>query len=276
MNSGLSIIIVNWNTLGHLRNCLAGICEPDAEVIVVDNGSTDGSCEMCAAEFPAVKLLRNCENVGFAKANNLGARSAKGRILCFLNSDTLPRPGFFTALATELRNYSADLAGPQLVYPDGEYQDSSSRPFPTPRLGLLRNLRFLGCRFPSGTRCTCPQGGPQPAEVISGACMMITAEAFGLVNGWPEEYFMYAEDDALCIRAHKLGLKALFAPNLKLVHLGCGSSKGGSVISRLHWNLRSYRSMVFLFRRQYGTLSGFCYALQYPLHLLSLLSRKLY
>lgn len=276
MNGRLSIIIVNWNTRGHLRNCLSGICDPVAQVIVVDNGSTDGSVEMCRLEFPSVILIQNHKNVGFGKANNLGARHATGSILCFLNSDTLPSSGFFSALARELRTHSADLVGPKLVSPNGEYQVSSSRPFPTPRLGLIRNLRFLGYRSPGETRHVTPQGGTQPAEVISGACLMITAEAFALLNGWPEEYFMYAEDDALCIRAHALGLKVFFAPKLKLVHLGCGSSKGLGVISRLKGNLQSYRSMVHLIRRQYGAVSGFCYAMQYPLHVLSLISRKLY
>src|SRR5438309_11123250 len=101
----VSIIVVNYNTLGLLRDCLASLMRTEGkacEVIVVDNASADGSAAMVEKEFSAVRLVRNQQNVGFAKANNQGMKLAKGKYLLLLNSDTIARPGALDAMSAFL------------------------------------------------------------------------------------------------------------------------------------------------------------------------------
>jgi GT2 family glycosyltransferase len=92
----ISIIIVSWNAKGHLINCLNSLSNPRGftqEIIVIDNGSSDGSVEIIENQFPQVKLLKNNDNLGFAKANNIGIRASTGRYVCLINSDVIVLDG---------------------------------------------------------------------------------------------------------------------------------------------------------------------------------------
>src|SRR5262245_16468868 len=120
MSPALSILIVNWNTRDLLRQCLASIERATdglrVEVIVVDNGSADGSTEMTAAEFPGVQLIRNEQNLGFARANNAAALASTGRRLLFLNSDTIVgRESLRELLAFMRLNPDVGMVGPRLI-----------------------------------------------------------------------------------------------------------------------------------------------------------------
>jgi GT2 family glycosyltransferase len=123
----LSVVVLSWNTQDLLRACLQALAnDPPAqarEILVVDNGSSDGSADMVAREFPTVMLLRNTENLGYAEGNNVGARAATGKFLCLLNSDTEVRPGALDRLLEFLQSH-ADYAavGPKLLNVDGSVQ----------------------------------------------------------------------------------------------------------------------------------------------------------
>src|SRR5271165_5247040 len=117
--SQISVIIVSWNARGYLRDCLNSVRHTGAsvlkEIIVVDNASTDSSPEMVAKEFPEVKLIQSNENLGFARANNLGMRYASGSMLAFVNSDVIVRPGCLQNLAAFLESRpEVGLAGPKV------------------------------------------------------------------------------------------------------------------------------------------------------------------
>ena len=147
----VSIVIVNRNTRELLRECLtsvrADLTVPDREVIVIDNGSTDGSVELLRDMFPEVRTILNTDNEGFAKPNNDGMRFAKGRFLFLLNSDARIEPGTLGVLTGFLMAHpGAGACGPRLIYPDGRLQRSVSLPhsFRTHVFDML----FLDALFP--------------------------------------------------------------------------------------------------------------------------------
>jgi GT2 family glycosyltransferase len=131
----VSVCIANWNCRDLLRNCLTTLLRQrqDAalEVIVVDNGSTDGAPEMVLREFPEVVLVRNPDNRGFSRANNQAARRSQGAYLFFLNNDTVVSPGAIGALLAHARSHPrAGIVAPRLVDAEGRTQ-ASCRPRPT-------------------------------------------------------------------------------------------------------------------------------------------------
>src|SRR5258708_11354413 len=149
----VSIIIVNYNTINLLRDCLNSLMQTEGkvcEVIVVDNASADGSADMVEKEFPGVALVRNQQNVGFSRANNQGMRQARGKHLLLLNSDTVVRPGALETMTAFLDSYAAVGAVTcKLLNADGTIQASiSNRPGP-----VLLFFRLMGVsRIISGDR----------------------------------------------------------------------------------------------------------------------------
>ena len=143
----VSVCVVNWNCRQLLRDCLLSLRTSASdklslEVIVVDNASTDGAPELVAAEFPEVRLIRNRENLGFAKANNQAAAVASGRYLFFLNNDTIVPPGAIASLAAYLDTHpDTAIVGPKLCRPNGEHQVSYHN-FPTMASLLRSTLLF--------------------------------------------------------------------------------------------------------------------------------------
>ncbi|MBI2843218.1 MAG: glycosyltransferase family 2 protein [Armatimonadetes bacterium] len=152
----LSVAIVNWNTREMLRQCLVSVTREleetssigfEAEVIVVDNGSSDESAEMVRTEFPQVKLIEAGENIGFTRANNLAFRRSSGEFFLLLNSDTVVLRGAFAAMVDFLKNNpKAGAVGSRLLNADGTLQRSCS-PFPTPVSELFDSL-YLSKLFP--------------------------------------------------------------------------------------------------------------------------------
>src|SRR6266566_1564475 len=145
----LSIVILNYNTRDHLRICLQSLLAEGstsvsggpikAEVLVVDNASSDGSADMVAAEFPWVSLIRSADNGGFARGNNLALRRADGTALLLLNPDTLmPREGIAALLARLDAHPEAGIVGPKLLRPDGSMHLACRRSFPTPAIAFYR------------------------------------------------------------------------------------------------------------------------------------------
>lgn len=234
MHPDVSIIIVNWNSVDYVRACLESIDKYSSdityEVIVVDNASYDGSDRLVDEGFRSVKFLQAGANLGFAKANNLGARQAKADWLLFLNPDTLVlETGLKPALdkARELGNLG--VAGVKLLNTDKTLQESCIQAFPTMWNRIL-DSNFLRRAFPRsrlwGTGALhVPGSRPLEVEMVSGACMLMKAETFNRLGGFSEDYFMYFEDTDLCLKASRGGLKNYFLPDVSIVHHGGGSSK---------------------------------------------------
>ena len=160
----LSIVIVNWNTEALLRDCLhsvlAGLGPLAAEVIVIDNASSDGSVAMLRAEFPAVQLIETGRNLGFAGGNNVALRVARGRHVMLLNTDTLVHGDVLPrAVAWMDAHPGVGVMGPRVLNADGTVQPSSSA-FPSLKhlamqtLGLTRIRRFDSYRMTGWDRAT--------------------------------------------------------------------------------------------------------------------------
>lgn len=248
----LTIAIVSWNTESLLRNCLRSICslQQSYEVIVVDNASNDGSACMVGEEFPQVRLIRNQENRGFAKANNQALREARGRYLLLLNPDTeIIGDALETMIAFMDSHPDAGALGCQLLNPDGTVQISCGH-FPalnnmiTESLGLSKLFpkspmfaRFKMTYWGHDSECEVDQP--------SGACLMIRREVWNVIGQLDEQFFMYFEEVDLCYRLKQKGWRIFFTPKAQVIHYGGQSSKqyfDVRIIER-------YRSMLRYFRK---------------------------
>lgn len=243
----VSIAILSWNARWYLRRCLASLYDPRDpevmaawkracrplpepaeervtwEVIVVDQESLDGSADMVEREFPAVRLIRQKPNIGFAAGNNLAYRHARGRYFLLLNSDTVVRPGWLTELVRYAEEHPrAGLIGPKLLNPDGSLQYSCRR-FPTLAAGLFRHtpLEWLLPRNPfTGDYLMrdWDHNEPRCVDWLSGACLMARREMIEEIGGLDERYFMYFEDVDWALRARKAGWEVHYVPSPVVLH----------------------------------------------------------
>lgn len=258
----VSIIIVNWNTRELLAECLRSVegcklkveghrsstfnLQSSMEVIVIDNASADGSAARVRERFPAVRLIENAANVGFAAANNQGIREASGRYVVLLNPDTEVAPGALETLAAFMDAHPrAGACGPRLLNADGTLQPSA-HPMLTPGRELWR-LIFLDRLMP---RATYPMhrwdpATPRHVEAIKGACLMLRRAALDQVGLLDEGYFMYTEEVDLCHRLALAGWELWWEPRADVVHYGEGSSKQ----AREEMYLQLYRSKIRFYRK---------------------------
>ncbi len=230
----VSVCIVNWNCRDHLQACLQSLREAATEValemLVVDNGSTDGAADMVAELFPEVVLIRNPENAGFSRGNNQAAALARGRYLFFLNNDTVVRPGTLRGLLDYARMHpEAGIIGPRLRDEHGRPQ-LSCRATPTLEALLHRItwLRWLGVFRGSYRRYRGRNAGagsaPRPTEILMGAAMFMPRAVFRACGAWDEEYTFGGEDIDLCARVGRR-YRVIYHPELEIVHFGRVSSR---------------------------------------------------
>lgn len=260
----VSVIIVSYNTLDFLRDCLASLASESKhlsiETFVVDNASSDESVAMVRRDFPGVRLIANERNVGFARANNAAMRRASGRFILLLNPDTKPLPGSVREMTRFLdANPQAGYCGPTLLNGDGTHQPSARR-FPT-ILSSAFSLSGLAERRSESRHCTNAHSGrpsnrPHRADWLSGACLMVRREAVTDVGMLDEGFFMYFEETDWCRRMTAAGWQGWFVPVAHVVHWG-----GQSVVRTdnkdlfsgdhpVHWVTSSRRYM----RRYHGAL----------------------
>jgi GT2 family glycosyltransferase len=208
-----SIIIVNYNGWPYLTRCLNALLvnfNRDDEIILVDNGSTDGSLEEVSQNFPTVQLLRSGCNLGFSQGCNLGAQRATGQYLIFLNPDTVVVPGWLEALISALEQQpGVGLATPKiLLLNDPEVINTCGN-----------EIHFTGLTLCRGTGCEHSRFN-QPAEVnaISGAAFIIRRDLFESLAGFDPAFFMYMEDTDLSWRVQLAGYRCLYVPEAIVYH----------------------------------------------------------
>ena len=229
----LSIIIVSYNTRDLLRDCLAsipaGVTGIRAETFVVDNASADGSPEMVESEFDNVALIRNPSNRGFAAANNVALRTAKGRYFVLLNSDTVVFPEALTQLVRFMdMRPNAGYCGPRLLNGDGTHQPSARR-FPTLLSGPF-DMLSMGKRKPNsrhGLDMHRAHGDRDDfrADWFTGACLLLREEVVHEVGLLDEGYFMYYEETDWCRRMADRGWEGWYVGSAEITHFG-GQSVG--------------------------------------------------
>ncbi len=278
----LGIVIVNYNTRDLLRTCLRSVyasarCKAGGdftyEVCVVDNGSSDGSAEMVAAEFPQALLIANTENVGYPSANNQGLRafgftdlsnhqptslpiSQSPNLPAFallLNSDTeLPPDALARMLDFMAEHPDAGAAGPKLVLPDGSLDRACRRSLPTPEISFYR-LTGLSRLFPRSRRFgrynltyLDPDLVAEVGSVV-GAFMLVRAEAIaqaGLMDG---QFFLYGEDLDWAYRIQAAGWKIYYNPAVTVLHVKRASTRHSP-----RAQIEFYRAMDIFYRKHYA------------------------
>jgi len=253
--SSIAVVIVNYNTREHLRECLAAVLlEATQEIIVVDNASTDGSVEMVRACYPSVKLHDNVDNRGYGAAANQAMAACAAEYVLLLNSDTVVHMGALDALKIYLDQHrGVAIVGPRLVNVDGTLQPSCYA-FPGTfkwflhyevpgqlirRVPVLRNYQ----------QRTWPHTDPQPVPWVMGAALAIRREAFEAVGGFEESFFMYCEETDLCYRLQTAGWQVHFAPVATVMHVGQASTKQ----YRTEMAIQHMASRLLFYRRHYST-----------------------
>lgn len=275
----LSIVIVNWNVRDLLRRCLASIAGSDtlfvegaqppaqnaagaerhwlAEVIVVDNASTDDSVSMLAEALPWVQVIANRQNLGFTKANNQGLAASRGRYVLFLNPDTEVTPqALGQMLAYAEAHPEVGVLGPQLRYGDGAVQ-SSRRRFPTLATFFLEST-VLQKRWPRNQSLDRYFVLDKPDDAISqvdwvvGACMLVRRAVLDAIGGFDEGFFMYSEELDLCHRAVDAGWQVVYYPRAVVTHHEGKSSE--QVVAARH--IRFHTSRVRYVRKYHGAAAA--------------------
>lgn len=222
-----SIIIVSWNVRDYVVACLESLAsqkDERIEVIVVDNNSHDSTRDS-VARYPWVTLIALDENKGFARANNTGARNARGEFLVFLNPDTVaPRDFVRKLFAHKEKSPHVRFYGPGLLNPDGTLQRSVRR-LPTVADQLFRMVRgpyiFPHARVWLWYRADdFDYTHEARVEQVMGACMVIGSEEFSRLNGFDERFFLWFEEVDLCRRARSAGIQVWYTPYVEMVHHG--------------------------------------------------------
>lgn len=230
----LSIIIVNWNSHKYLEKCMETIVSNAKplkyEVIVVDNASYDGSKEVVEKYKDVAVHIQSDQNLGFAKANNLGFRHAKGQYLLFLNPDTEILDDTLVLMHRFLSsNPKAGCLGCKVLNTDGSIQTSCVQAFPSISNQIL-DSEFLRNRFPKWKLWGMAplferSGNPVPVDTVAGSCVMIDHRIFEVIGGFSEKYFMFAEDRDLCFKASRQGYGSYYLGSCSIIHHGGGSTK---------------------------------------------------
>ncbi len=229
----LSIVILNWNGREMLRNLLQSIeANHDGlvvQTIVADNASTDGSADMVAAEYPMVTLVRNRENLGFARGNNAGAAVATGRNVLFMNNDMIVRPGAFSRLVAFLDSHSDHSAvGPRLIGGDGQPQRNGRELLSFPallyRVSFLKATGLFNRAYRRYRKGSFDPNRAGPVGQLDGAAILVRRGQFEQIGRWDEGFEFGGEDIDLCKRLAALG-PIYFLPEAEIEHLGRISSR---------------------------------------------------
>jgi hypothetical protein len=253
----VSVIIVNWNTRQLVLECLDSLEKSGTdcrlEIIVVDNGSEDGSVEAVRGRFPGVRVIGNGTNLGFAKANNIGIRQSSGRYLCLVNSDVKVRKGCIDALVRYMdANRGTGMVGPRILNPDLSVQDSCRR-FPSLWTNLVvatgldklfpKSRVFYGEHmfFFSHDRML-------DTDYIAGCFMLVRRETIDQVGLMDERFFIYQEEVDWCRRIRDGGWKVMFFPGAEAIHHhGASSSR-----DPLRFELARQRSVLLYWKKFHG------------------------
>ncbi len=222
----LAIVIVSYNARDDLARTLESLTNAPTtlshEVVVVDNASTDGAPEVVRSRFPRVRVIPAGDNLGFAKASNIGIRSTVSELVLLLNPDTIVPPGAIDRLVARLdRSPDVAIAGPRIVDEQGRAELSVGGPVNPWREAARKSMQVLDARGNKTARRWIERqvGRERNVSWVTGACLLVRrsdAEAAGLLD---ERYFLYLEDVDFCFAVGARGRRVLFTPDAEIVHL---------------------------------------------------------
>ena len=234
----ISVVIVNYNAGLELRTALESVAGEltgsEWEAVVVDNASSDGSGTTVGDVAPQVRLIRNAENVGFARGMNQGFAATSGSRVLLMNPDCRLTEGAVAAMSRVLDRFpDCALVGPRILDPDGSPQ-GNARGDPDMFTGLFGRSTFLRRMFPAlavsrrnvvGVEDESGDAGSTTVDWLSGACMLARRDALESVHGFDERYFLYWEDADLCRRLRARGYHVRYVPGATAIHSVGRSSK---------------------------------------------------
>lgn len=234
----VSIIIPLYNSVEYTRKCLASLeatLKPEQfELIMVDNNSTDDTVDLLSSLPSTVKIIRNSENLGFARACNQGARAASGNYLLFLNNDTEAKPGWLEPLLECVeRDHAIGAVGSKLLFSDGTIQHAGVLVIENQNSPERLCPRHVYYGLPADT----PQANnPREYQVLTAACLLVRKDAFADIDGFDEEYWNGYEDVDLCFKLRERNWKLVYQPASVLVHHE--SKSGTERFSKVDHNIR--------------------------------------
>jgi O-antigen biosynthesis protein len=261
----LSIIIVNYNVKYFLEQCLysvqSAIAGLQAEVVVVDNNSTDGSAAYLQPIFPWVKWILNKQNTGFGVANNQAVEIATGEYILFLNPDTLlPEDCLEECLNFMQAHSQAGALGIKMLDGSGQYLPESKRGFPSPLTSLFK-LSGLAAKVPRSRVFARYYMGhlskekSNPIDVLAGAFMLVRRSILQQIGAFDEQFFMYGEDIDLSYRIQKAGWQNWYFADSTIIHFKGESTKKGS----LNYVRMFYQAMNLFVKKHYSGGSALLY-----------------
>ena len=256
----LSVIILNYNVRYFLEQCVLSVQNAletiDGEIIVIDNNSSDESCEMMKQRFPNVKLIQNNENLGFPKGNNIGVSQAQGKYICILNPDTVVAEdtfvkilNFVTSSAVEKNNLG--ILGCKLIDGAGNFLPESKRGIPTPWVAftkvtglykLVPKFRIFGKYYAQHIN----ENQTGKVEILVGAFMFMRRDLYLEVGGFDEDCFMYSDDIDLSYRVLKEGKFNYYFHETTVIHY-----KGESTIKDETYMKRFQEAMNFFYKKHF-------------------------
>jgi hypothetical protein len=262
----VSVVIVSWNVRALLEKCLNSIYNSigdfNIEIIVVDNNSSDDTIQVITQKFPAVKLIVNKENAGFARANNQGFKICKGEFVFILNPDTEIKTDTIQILLEVFENVpKAGMVGPKLLLPNGEIQKDCARRLQSLSSTLfcetlmLHKLPFVGNWFIKHYLFPYDHTKPQKVEAITGCAAMVRTNVLNEIGGFYDGYLHCGEDLELSNSINKKGLWNYYTPATSIIHYDKGSSRQASV----RISVNSVLSIHLYFKRCKGAISAFFY-----------------
>ncbi|MDP3352135.1 MAG: glycosyltransferase family 2 protein [Flavobacteriaceae bacterium] len=246
----LSVIIVNYNVQHFLNLCIQSVQQAikliDTEIIVVDNHSSDASCEMVKANFPEVILVENKVNYGFSKANNQGVSLAQGEYILILNPDTVITDETLEKIisfADKIENLGA--LGVKLIDGTGKYLHESKRNIPTPKRSFLKLIRSSSSKMEYYAN-QIDKNEIAEVPILVGAFMLLKRETYIKVGGFDERFFMYGEDIDLSFELLQNGYKNYYYGATQVIHY-----KGESTRKDIKYLKYFYGAMKLFYRKHF-------------------------
>lgn len=205
----VSVVIVSYNSRGDLESCLPTLLTQNLplEIVVVDNGSSDGTADWLRLNYPAIRLIHNVANDGYAGGNNLGVKAAQGEYVFILNPDTEVYPGAIATMLEVLQQHPSALVTPKLLCADGTINACGNK------MHVTGITTCNGLGEPADT-----YNGVFPVCLLSGAAFLMARDVWNKIGGFGPDYFMYMEDVDFSLRARLLGYDILCCAQAVVVH----------------------------------------------------------
>jgi len=252
----LSVIILNYNVRYFLEQCVLSVQEAlsklDAEIIVVDNNSSDESCLMMKSKFPDVKLIENDANFGFPKGNNIGVEQASGKYICILNPDTVVAGDtFIKILAFAERQINLGIVGCKLIDGTGNFLPESKRGIPTPWVAFTKVFGLYKV-FPKWKPFNqyyaqhLRKNETGKVDILVGAFMFMQRDLYRELGGFDEKCFMYADDIDLSYRVLHQQKTNFYFHETTVLHY-----KGESTVKDEKYMQRFQEAMNFFYQKHF-------------------------